>query len=77
MKSLRFAVLALSVLGLSACATMDEESTGHAPPPRAPSLMDTDEAYVAQVERIARRRGIEVQWVNLPRKQVVATHDGR
>ncbi len=30
--------------------------------------MDNDEQYMAYVERIARRRGIEVVWVNLPRK---------
>jgi hypothetical protein len=32
--------------------------------------MDNDEAYMAQVERIARRRGIDVTWVNVPRKQI-------
>ena len=43
--------------------------TASAPPPpeRAPSVMDKDQAYIAAVERIARIRGIQVQWVNMPR----------
>ncbi|WP_386813575.1 hypothetical protein [Lysobacter koreensis] len=44
-------------------------------PQRAPSIMDNDEAYMAAVERIARRRGIEIVWVNVPRKQLVAQQD--
>lgn len=65
--SLRMAVLSLSVLGLSACAGMEARST-YVPEPREPSIMDPDAAYIAQVERIAQRRGIEVQWVNAPTK---------
>lgn len=60
------------VLGLSACATTDDR-TMHTAPQKAPSLMDNDEAYVAYVERVARRRGIEVMWVNTPRKRSVAS----
>ena len=30
--------------------------------------MDANEEYVAYVERVARRRGLEVVWVNVPRK---------
>ncbi len=65
--SLRMAVLSLSVLGLAACAGTEVKST-YVPPDKAPSLNDNDEAYVAYVERVARRRGIEVVWVNTPRK---------
>ena len=68
---LRTAVLSLSVLGLAACAGMHERSdTTYVAPQRAPSSMDRDEVYMAQVERIARLRGIEVIWVNMPRKSV-------
>lgn len=63
--SLRMVVL-LSAVGLSACAGMESKSTYVEP--RAPSIMDTDEAYVGYVERVARRRGLEVVWVNVPRK---------
>ena len=64
--SLRMAVL-LSAMGLSACAGMEAKST-YVPEQRAPSIMDTDEEYVAYVERIARRRGLDVVWVNVPHK---------
>ena len=64
--SLRMAVL-LSVVGLSACAGMESKTT-YVPEPKAPSIMDADEEYMAYVERVARRRGLEVVLVNLPRK---------
>lgn len=68
---LRTAVLSLSVLGLAACAGMHERSDStYVAPQRAPSSMDSDEVYMAQVEHIARRRGVEVIWVNVPRKSV-------
>lgn len=65
--SSRMAVLALSVLGLAACAGMESKST-YVPEPRPPTIMDADEAYIAYVERVARRRGLGVVWVNVPRK---------
>lgn len=65
--SLRMATLSLVVLGLSACAGTQTRST-YVPEPTPSSIMDNDEQYMAYVERIARRRGIEVVWVNLPRK---------
>ncbi len=64
--SLRMAVL-VSVVGLAACAGM-QSKTAYVPEPKAPSIMDDDETYIAYVERVARRRGIEVVWVNTPRK---------
>lgn len=72
----RAAVLSLSVLGLAACAAMDQKSgAAFVAPPRAASVMDSDEAYMAAVERIARRRGIEVVWINVPRKPVAKRDD--
>mgnify|MGYP003575576780 CR=1 FL=1 len=65
--SLRMVVL-LSAVGLSACAGMEAKSTYAPPEPRSPTIMDTDEAYVGYVERVARRRGLDVVWVNVPRK---------
>ena len=68
--------LSLSVLGLAACAGMQQKSgSAFVAPQRAPSIMDNDELYIAQVERIARRRGIEVVWVNVPRKPVARRDD--
>lgn len=62
--SLRMAVLSLAVLGLSACAGMETKSASAEP--REPSLIDPDSDYISRVEEIARRRGVEVNWVNPP-----------
>lgn len=65
----RAAALALAALGLTACTgTQQRSDAAFVPPPRSPSLLDEDALYVARVEQIARRRGIEVVWVNAPRK---------
>jgi hypothetical protein len=64
--SLRMAVLSLSVLGLAACAGTEVRPAYTEP--KEPSIMDADEAYIAYVERVAKRRGTEVVWVNTPRK---------
>ncbi|OHE85791.1 MAG: hypothetical protein A2579_07005 [Lysobacterales bacterium RIFOXYD1_FULL_69_11] len=66
-------MLSFSVVMLSACTTMDGVSrVGPDPPP-----MTEEERYVAEVERIARRRGIEVVWVNRPqfKEDLVASAD--
>jgi len=58
--------LAMAAL-LAACAG--------APQKRAPFEVDGD--YVASVERAAQQVGVEVVWVNPPRKpRVVADNDG-
>lgn len=68
---LRTVVLPLSLLGLAACAGMQQKSdTAFVAPQRASSLVDGDQDYVARVEAIARRRGVEVVWVHTPRKPV-------
>jgi hypothetical protein len=59
----RFAVLSLSLVGLTACASMDDDSASLSP---QATPMTSDQLYMAQVEKIARRRGIEVVWVNPP-----------
>lgn len=78
---LRIAVLSLSVLGLAACAGTQSKTAyvapatvGAAPAAAAPSR---DDAYVAQVERIARRRGIGVVWVNPPRRDAAVAQASR
>lgn len=69
-------VLSVLVLGLSACAGMHEKpDSAYVAPQRSQSTMDADEAYMAAVERIARRRGIEVIWVHAPRKMVAKNTD--
>ena len=66
-----FAVV-LSACVLNGCSSMDQKSTYVAPQPVGnPNgvKIETDAEYVAAVERIARRRGIYLQWVNLPTKR--------
>lgn len=68
----RVAVLSLSVVGLGACATTDQ--TARVSPDTRTIV--TDEAYVGAVEQIARRRGLEVMWVNPPTtEELVAQGD--
>ena len=71
--SLRIAAFVLSVAGLSACASGMEKSTYVQPQP-AGSVV-TNDAYVAIVERTARRRGIGVTWVNLPTKHLAKDNE--
>lgn len=51
---------------LAACATTGDHASN---PPPARGTVTTDQAYVAAVERIARMRGILVQWVNPPSRR--------
>ena len=66
---LRKAVLSVSLLGLAACASSGG-TTSYNTPARQYSQAgaDSDQQYMARVEATARRRGVEVRWVNPPRK---------
>lgn len=68
---IKFAAVCAASCVLSACASSNEQA-GYSAPERveAPGSVVTDSAYVAAVERTARRRGIDVQWVNVPTKRV-------
>jgi hypothetical protein len=67
--SMRLVMLSLSIPALAACASMDERSDTAPAAASAPSLMEEDHAYMAQVERIAKGRGIEVVWINAPTRR--------
>ena len=69
MKTNRIALACVVGLLLAGCSSMDKRDS-FVPPQRAPSIMDSDAAYVAYVERVARRRGIHVTWVNVPRRRM-------
>lgn len=71
--SLRIAALALSVAGLSACAGGMEKSAYVSP--GVVGSYPADSGYVSSVERIARRQGIQVTWVNVPVKHVKGEQD--
>ncbi|WP_411834418.1 hypothetical protein [Pseudoxanthomonas mexicana] len=67
---LRIALPVLSVLLLPACAgTQQMARSTPAAQPQNQTVITTDGAYIAYVERIAKRRGIQVNWVNPPLKR--------
>ena len=65
-------VLSVATLGLSACAGTHGVSRAAPPVESRPGAITNDGAYIARVEQVARRRGIEVQWVNPPTKRVAS-----
>jgi len=69
--SLRIAALVLTSAGLTACAGSMEKSTYESP--GVIGSYAADSGYVSNVERIARRSGAQVTWVNVPIKR--ATND--
>ena len=87
--SLRFSpiVLAIAVLSLPGCRTMDDSASATLPPASVQSAsaqaapaqaattyqprIEEDARYVAYVENMARRRGVIVRWVNKPVKRHV------
>lgn len=66
----RRTLVLLSSLGVAALCGCASTQTGIARTPAAAaptsSLLQEDQAYVQYVERVARRRGIHVVWVNKP-----------
>lgn len=70
----RILFMALAVGTLAACTSTQEKSSySTATKVEAPSNLTVDDAYVARVEYLARQRGVEVRWVNMPTKQPVTS----
>lgn len=72
--SARLVVLSLSVAGLAACASSHPLARAPQAEPLRPGevRIERDHAYIAHVERVARRRGMDVEWVNPPNRRVAA-----
>jgi hypothetical protein len=67
--SIRMAVLSVSLPGLAACASSGDTTSYNTPARQfAQTDVDSDQLYMARVEAAARRRGIDLHWVNPPRK---------
>lgn len=61
----------LSIFLLASCAGTHEiaRSTAPAAVPAPATLISEDDRYMALVEEIAKRRGVQVVWVNKPHKK--------
>ena len=71
---LRCCTAAATIVVLTACA--HHGTMRHQPAAAAPSAGDGQNGeYIQAVEYTARRRGVEVHWVNPPVKRLVATAD--
>jgi hypothetical protein len=68
----RMAVLSVSMLGLAACASSGGTTSYSTATDKqyAETRVSNDTLYMARVEEVARRRGLDLQWVNPPRKIV-------
>ena len=77
MQPIRIALATAATLLVSACATtgattddtMDSAAARPSLLPTASARPDYNAQYIAQVESVARRRGILVQWVNAPSRR--------
>ena len=74
---LRSALVAAPVVLLAACATSSGGMVSSPPAqlPAPPDRIVQDAEYVVVVERVARRRGLEVHWVNPPLRRVATGGD--
>jgi hypothetical protein len=73
----RMTVLSVSLLGLAACASSGGTTSYNSAATDdqyAESRLDNDAQYMARIEQAARRRGVDLKWVNPPRK-IVANQD--
>ena len=55
---------ALAIVSTAGCSTTS--TLAQASPRAAPQRYAQDAAYIAQVEKMARKRGVRVHWVNAP-----------
>lgn len=70
MKTLQKIAILLFGLLLAGCASTQSAARGDTPSSeRTTASTRVDERYVAYVESVARHRGTEVMWVNMPQKR--------
>ncbi|MGI8561814.1 MAG: hypothetical protein ACR2J7_10380 [Luteimonas sp.] len=71
-KSLRMVLLSLLVTGLAACASsMDRDRYASDESSRMQNLrIEPDATYINAVDRTARRRGVQVEWINPPIRRI-------
>lgn len=71
---LQTVLVASATLALSACASSGgmASAPGPAAGPQQGERILTDGEYVSAVEREARSRGVQVEWVNPPQRRIPA-----
>jgi uncharacterized protein YceK len=62
-----FALVLLALLGLSGCASLGQS------PDRQVVVYEVDYERMAIIDRAAARVGVQVVWINAPRKAVAAS----
>lgn len=70
---LRCCILCAAVLLMVACASHGTMQSQPAVAATTPDGYEQDTRYIHAVEYVARRRGVEVHWVNPPLKRIVAS----
>lgn len=65
-------VWSVGLLLLVGCASAQKTTYRAAPPPQTAGYTGDDVRYMSIVEGMARQRGIQVVWVNPPRKKAPA-----
>ena len=67
---IRTTLVVACIAGLASCATTESAGYRAADAPAGQSKSAVNTEYVAAVEAMARRSGVEVHWVNTPKKRV-------
>lgn len=67
---IRITALASAVVVAAGCASQGASLATRTGTVTEAPLIQTDHGYVLAVESVARRRGVDVHWVNYPSKRV-------
>lgn len=71
--SLQAALVAASAVLLAACASSGGLAKAPPGPAQSRGTVAVDSEYMAIVEQVANRRGVQVRWFNPPLKHAAAT----
>lgn len=72
---LRCCIPCAAALLMAACASHGTMRSQPAATATTPAAYEQDTRYIQAVEYVARRRGVEVHWVNPPLKRMIASAD--
>ncbi len=72
---IRCSIPCAALLLMAGCATHGTMQSQPAAAAATQDMYEQDNLYIQAVETVARRRGVEVRWVNPPLKRMVASVD--